>query len=225
MQTTRKPILAIETSSIACSVALDVGGHLCACHEIIPRGHHERLPGMIGTLLSQAGLAAEDVVSLAFGRGPGSFVGVRLAAATVQAWSLAHELPVFAVSSLAALALSACQDDLEPCRVTAVVKARPGEVYTADFEWRQGLLSRLSEDRRCGVGDMRPAPKQATRHRLVGDACGDFKANGYDLDASALPSAEAVLMLADDTQALGAESALPVYLQPDADWKTRPAGS
>lgn len=218
----RPPILAIETSSIACSVALDVGTSLYKCHEIIPRGHHERLPRMIETVLSDAGLVAEDLATLAFGRGPGSFVGVRLASATVQAWSLARGLPVFAVSSLAALALQACEGDFEPLRVTTIVKARPGEVYTADFEWRRGSLSRLSEDRRCATNSVCPLREEATAHKLAGNGCRDVNLTGYELEASALPSAEAVAHLAKSTSGVSAESALPVYLQPDGDWNKHP---
>ncbi len=218
MPSAPRPLLVIETSGAACSVALALKSGLMHVHEVIPRGHHERLPAMIDSLMREADLTGRNLAAVAFGRGPGSFTGVRLAAATVQAWSLAHGLPVYAVSSLAALALQAGLREAVPCRIVPVVRARPGEVYTADFDCKDGMLSRLSEDRRVLARDCRPARAEGCTHLMVGDACPEVDAEGWQVDPSLLASAQAVSVLADQVPAVAAQAALPVYLGPDSAW-------
>ena len=213
-----RPLLAIETSGAACSVALAFESGSMHMHEVIPRGHHERLPAMIDRLMSEAALTGKDLRAVAFGRGPGSFTGVRLAAATAQAWSLAHGLPVFAVSSLAALALQAGLRESVPCRIVPVVRARPGEVYTADFDCKDGMLSRLSEDRRMLARDCRPARAEGCTLLMVGDACPELEAQGWQVDPFLLASAQSVSILADQVPGRAPEAALPVYLQTDSAW-------
>ena len=213
-----RPLLAMETSNIACSAALALESGITQVHEVIPRAHHERLPAMIDSLMHRAGLGGKDLRAVAFGRGPGSFTGVRLAAAVAQAWSLAHDLPVHAVSSLAALALQAGLKHAGPCRVLALVRARSGEVYTAEFDFQDGLLARVSEDRRMPANEVHPWVIDERAHLMVGDACLEVDSQGWEVDASLLAGAEAVSRLADRVPASSPESALPVYLQPDAAW-------
>ena len=121
-------LLAFETATEACSVAVWVDGEVCERFEIAPRRHAElRLP-WADEMLAQAGVARTALDAIAVGRGPGAFTGVRLAIALAQGIALALDRPIVPVSTLAALALQA-----RAPRVLAAIDARMGEVYAAAF--------------------------------------------------------------------------------------------
>jgi len=123
-------LLAIETATECCSVALLAGADLIVRSEIAPRRHAELLLPMCDAVLAEAGLSRHVLDAIAVGRGPGAFTGVRLAISAAQGIALALDLPVIAVSSLAALALDAPADDAP---VLAVIDARMGEIYAGTF--------------------------------------------------------------------------------------------
>lgn len=122
-------LLAIETSLDACSAALDLDGEVLERHEIAPRRHVERLLPMIRALLDEAHLALTDLDGIAFGAGPGSFTGVRIAVSAAQGLGLGAGLGLVGVSSLAALGAEALAGGAE--RVFVVQDARMGEFYVA----------------------------------------------------------------------------------------------
>ncbi len=124
-------VLAIETSTPMCSVALAVGGEVRARREHAPRGHATLVLPWVEELLAEAGLDYRRLDRLAVGRGPGGFTSLRIGLGVVQGIALAHDLPVAPISSLAALAQSA-----EPAaqRVLALIDARMGEVFAGWFE-------------------------------------------------------------------------------------------
>ena len=121
-------ILAFETSTDACSVALRLGEETRERFEKAPRRHAELVLPMAESLLAEAGLGPGDLDGVAFGRGPGSFTGVRIAAAVVQGVAFATGLPVAPVSTLQALAEGVARETGEES-VLAVLDARMGEVY------------------------------------------------------------------------------------------------
>jgi tRNA threonylcarbamoyladenosine biosynthesis protein TsaB len=127
-------LLAIETSSEACSVALSVGGEARELHRHAPMQHAELLLPDISRLLAEAGLATAALDVIAFGRGPGSFTSLRIGIGVVQGLAWAAQLPVVPCSSLAAVAQDALdRDDGAAARVRVAVDARMQEVFTADF--------------------------------------------------------------------------------------------
>jgi tRNA threonylcarbamoyladenosine biosynthesis protein TsaB len=130
-------ILALETATEACSVALYINGEILERHEVAPRRHAELALAWIDALLREAGMVRSQLDAIACGRGPGAFTGVRLAVAMTQGLALALDRPVLGVSTLEALALPAMRVlDASPARFTAVlaaIDARMGEVYLARF--------------------------------------------------------------------------------------------
>jgi tRNA threonylcarbamoyladenosine biosynthesis protein TsaB len=123
-------LLAIETATEACSVALSIDGEVRERFEIAPRRHTELVLPWADELLAEAGIARTQLDAIAVGRGPGAFTGVRLAVALAQGMALALDLPVVPVSTLATLAWPARVRDAD---VLAAIDARMGEVYLGWF--------------------------------------------------------------------------------------------
>jgi tRNA threonylcarbamoyladenosine biosynthesis protein TsaB len=123
-------LLALDTATELCSVALLDDDRLLHREERIGRGHAEHLLPMVDALLREAGIGPTALDALAVGRGPGTFTGVRIAVSIAQGLALAAGLKVVPVSDLAALALAA--HERSPGRaVLACLDARMGEVYWA----------------------------------------------------------------------------------------------
>ena len=136
-------LLAIETATEACSVALWLDGEVRERFEVAPRRHTELVLPWAEELLAEAGLARAQLDAIAVGRGPGAFTGVRLAVALAQGIALALDRPVLPVSTLAALAWPARAGGND---VLAAIDARMGEVYLGWFRAEgQGLRAVGSE--------------------------------------------------------------------------------
>lgn len=137
-------LLAIETSTESCSVALVHGDEVIARSELAPRRHAELVLPMADALLAEAGIGRHALDAIAVGRGPGAFTGVRLGVSLAQGMALALDVPVVTVSSLAALALEA-PDDASDAAILAVIDARMGELYVACYR-RDGLGGLIALD-------------------------------------------------------------------------------
>jgi tRNA threonylcarbamoyladenosine biosynthesis protein TsaB len=125
-------LLAIESATTACSVALWLDGELHERHEIAPRRHAEWLLPWCDELLAAAAIDRNQLDAVAFGSGPGAFTGLRIACSIAQGVAFALDLPVVAVSTLEALALTAYQADGGERWLTAI-DARMGEIYWAGW--------------------------------------------------------------------------------------------
>jgi tRNA threonylcarbamoyladenosine biosynthesis protein TsaB len=121
-------ILAIETATSACSAALSHEGEVLERYVLAPRQHAVLILPMIESVLAEAGIGVRQLDAIAFGRGPGAFTGVRIAAGIVQGIAFAMQLPVLPVSTLAALALGALRETGE-AQAMAALDARKDEVY------------------------------------------------------------------------------------------------
>ena len=137
-----KPILAIDTSSAWCSVALSLDPSTedtLERHELLGPGASQHLLPWITDLLQQGGITLRDLDAIAVGIGPGAFTGVRLAVAVVQGLALASHLPIAPVASLDAIAASAIDHplmqamDASKYQFTVAIDARMGEVYWANY--------------------------------------------------------------------------------------------
>ena len=128
---------AFETSSEWCSVALSVDGEITGLERRAGHRHSELALPMLEELLKTAGLGIEKLEAVAFGAGPGSFTGLRIACGLAQGLALARALPVIGISSLEAIA-----EESGAPRVVACIDARMREVYYAALEmdgkrWRE----------------------------------------------------------------------------------------
>lgn len=214
-------LLAIETSTEACSVALIHGDEVIARSEIAPRRHAELVLPMADALLAEAGLGRHALDAVAVGRGPGAFTGVRLGISLAQGMALALDVPVVTVSSLAALALEAPEDD---AAILAVIDARMGEIYAASYRRDDnGGLVELDEERVCTPEVLALSPSSAWH--VVGTGWATYaqvlqpRLTGTLLSAEGAryPQARHVAELAAREFAAGRahapEQALPVYLR------------
>ncbi|GAB2670563.1 tRNA (adenosine(37)-N6)-threonylcarbamoyltransferase complex dimerization subunit type 1 TsaB [Arenimonas aestuarii] len=211
-------LLAIETSTEACSVALYADGQVVARHELAPRRHTQLVLPWADELLAEAGLAKAQLDAIAVGRGPGAFTGVRLAIALVQGLALALDRPVLPVSTLAVLAMQGQGDN-----ILATIDARMGEIYLGAFARdADGLVSATGPEVLCAPSE---APHPETPVQGVGSG---FTAVGSALvarlgdrlagvDASALPRARDLASLAvrawQRGEAIAADALEPAYLR------------
>jgi tRNA threonylcarbamoyladenosine biosynthesis protein TsaB len=128
-------LLAIDTSSLACSVALQHDGDLIERHEEQEREHTRLLVPMIRAVLDEAKMATSDLDAIVLGNGPGSFIGMRIAASVAQGLAHGAGVRIVPVSSLAAVAVEVFQQG-DAAEVVVAQDAHMGEVYLG--AWRRG---------------------------------------------------------------------------------------
>ncbi len=151
-------ILAIDTSGEACSAALLLGKEVRQRLECQPRRHGELILRMMDGLLAEAGIGLAGLDALAFGRGPGSFTGVRIATSVVQGVAFGADLPVVPVSTLAALAQGHFRCSSE-ARALAALDARMGEVYWGAYELGAEGIMRPAGAEEVGAPDLVTLPE------------------------------------------------------------------
>ena len=215
-------LLAIDTSTEACSAALSVGGQVISRYELAPRKHTELILPMIDDLMKEAGLSVKQLDGLAFGRGPGAFTGVRIATGVIQGIAFGADLPVAPVSSLAALA-QGCWRDRKAEKVISAIDARMNEVYWGCYQLENGLMNPCLEEGICAA-DQIPLPEGNDWHGAgTGwESYADQLADRLEGKTSATspqsyPHAIDIIDLAkpifDQGNAVSAEQVSPVYLR------------
>ena len=216
-------LLAIDTSAEACSAALWEDGVLSDRFRVRPRGHSELILAMMQELLEDAGLLPTDLDALAFGRGPGSFTGVRIATGVIQGVAYATGLPVVPVSNLAALAQRHFRESGAE-RVLAAFDARMGELYWGAYEVDlQGLVS-LRGSEEVATPERVSLPQGGGWHgvgsgwqtygELLGQRLGDRLASVHSRQlCHALDIARLGVAAFRAGDAVAAAEALPIYLR------------
>lgn len=222
-----KRLLALETSGDIGSVALLIGEAIAERSIASPREQTETILPHVHALLAEAGIRLADLDAVTFGRGPGSFTGLRVASSVAQGFGMALDLPLLPVSSLAAVAQGVWRvHAAEHCLVC--IDARMGEVFWARYSIRASLAT-LEDDERLSA----PAAVESDFPAAWMAAGGGFTAYADDLATvmagamrvlpDAAPSARDLLPLALDDLAEGRiatlESALPVYLRRSDAWR------
>ena len=225
-------ILALDTATENCSVALWLDSDLRMRARISARQHADLLLGMVDELLGEASLALSDLTCLAFGRGPGGFTGVRIATSVAQGLALGADLPVMPVSDLQALAWCAWQRHGWQ-RVLVAMDARMGELYTLPCELdAQGRVLAMGEEQVLPPAQLQLPPGTwcgAGRGWAAhADALGGLIGRLNGVDDSLYPDAAAVaslaaLALGDGAAGLDVADACPVYLRDRVATPKRPA--
>ncbi len=211
-------LLALDTATEACSVALLHDGKFSSHYEVIPRLHAQKLLPMIKALLDQAGIGLGQVEAIAFGRGPGAFTGVRIAIGVVQGLAFALERPVLPVSNLALLAQRAYREH-GATQVAAAIDARMDEVYWGCYRETAGEMCLVGEESVLAPAAVSLAPGGGQWFGAgTGWGYGErLAAQVAQHDATLLPHAEDLLTLAGFAwargEAVAADLAQPVYLR------------
>jgi len=147
-------VVAIDTATDACSVALAMGDEVLSDHRIAPRQHARLLLSMIDALLTKGGLARGDLDGIVFGQGPGSFTGLRVAASVTQGIALGLDIGVIGVSSLAGIA-QGCYREFGDRSIGVALDARLDEVYWGAYQVMSGPIGdEERSERHSAVGRM-----------------------------------------------------------------------
>lgn len=220
-------ILAVETATSSCSVALRIDGSVVVLEEVGNNIHSQVLLSMIERLLTQASLAPMELDAVAVGQGPGSFTGLRIGVGVGQGLAYGANCPMIGVSSLDALALQAEGDGV----VFAGTDARMGEIYWCDYQKNGSKVSRIG-DLKVSAPAMIVPDASTSMVSLVGNAWAEYR---EDLPEGLLkvsrhqeqivyPSAGALLSLAEEKFAnrdwVSAIEFAPIYVRDDVAKKS-----
>lgn len=225
--------LAIEAASDSCSVALSCSGKIISRVEAAPRMHSRLLYPMLNGLMSEAGIRPNQLDAVIFGKGPGSFTGLRIAASTAQGIGFACDIPLLGVSTLQAMAQQAFSEH-QHTAVMSIMDARMNELYLGQYSLDDStqLMTPLMDDLIC------PINVQANTLPLTAGtfaACGhglnlwdDFdeslRAMIQDKDAEQILKADSLMPLAisqfEQNDVLAPENIELVYLREQSHWKT-----
>lgn len=179
-------ILALDTATENCSAALLIDGAIISRERLLEQGHAGQILPMVDEVLAAAGIGLHAMDAIAFGRGPGGFTGVRLAAGVTQGLAFGAGIPVVPVSNLQALAQRLLATDAGIERVLVCTDARMREVYWGCFERRDGLAASCGDERLsapdgvrlpdgwiCDVHAHATAPATRSSHHLACPGAGD----------------------------------------------------
>lgn len=225
-------ILALDSSTDACSVALHADGQVDARFELAAKSHTQRLLPMVDELLRSNNLKLRDLDAIAFGRGPGSFTGLRICMGIVQGLAFGAQLPVIPVSTLEAMALGYYRANPEvSLPVLVSLDARMDEVYWGLFARTGNFVSALSDE-------FVMKPELLSAQDVIQSLAGQFIAVGpgwhypvmQALAASTIvvdaqPQAEDMALIAAHVWSAGGAidvlDAQPVYLRDTISWQKR----
>jgi len=218
-------LLALDTATEACSAAVLCDRAMVSRELTAGREAAERILGLIEAVLSESGVTLRELDAIAFGRGPGGFTGVRLAASVAQGLAFSAERPVVPVSDLRALAQQALDADASADAVLVCQDARMQEVYwTYCRRDAQGFAQSVEGERLSSPGEVQLPPTEAAAILGVGSGFRAYPQLGERLAARLariepmrLPRAQEIAALAvvelRAGRTLAPEQALPVYLR------------
>ena len=229
-------ILVFDTSSAWCSVTLSAKGIIHSVAEMQPRKHAQLIMPMIDDVCQRAGIKPTELDGIAFGKGPGSFTGVRIAISVAQGLSLATGARLYGISSLAALAwqgmkkmTDASTDSLAAQQVLAVMNAHMGEVFYGAYHYSDHRLEAVIEDRLTKPAGVDISTLEASNWIGMGDGfqflteMPEAVSSLNSIDEDVYPMAESMMDLAirawDDGLFTAAELQEPVYLRDTVAWK------
>ncbi|GAB3291319.1 tRNA (adenosine(37)-N6)-threonylcarbamoyltransferase complex dimerization subunit type 1 TsaB [Pseudidiomarina andamanensis] len=226
-------VLALDTSTEQCSVALKVGDTLVTRAAVTPREHSQRILGFVQEVLDEQNITLADLDALVVGNGPGSFTGVRIGVSVAQGLAFSHTLPVIPVSTLTALAQQAIRQH-DAKAVISAIDARMQEIYVAPFRNNNGMAEQLSPEQMAPLSDITElawwsdvAATDAVKGAGTGwEAYGEALNPNQQvtvLEAVTLPLAEDMLRWAlVNGKAVEAADLEPLYVRNEVAWKKLP---
>jgi tRNA threonylcarbamoyladenosine biosynthesis protein TsaB len=226
-------LLALDASTEACSVAILKNGKIQAQFELCPQSHSLLLLPMIDNLLKQTNTKLTDLDGLVFGRGPGSFTGVRIGIGVAQGLAFSANLPLVGISTLQALAQRGFIESGEQ-QIIAAIDARMSELYCAAYQLdQQQLMQPITDEKVLAVEPMLSFCK-TTLQTAYGVGTGwdsyatellSLRSNKQSVDVL-YPHAEDMLLLAipefEQGNSVSAENAQPVYVRDTVSWQKLP---
>ena len=227
--------LALDTSTEACSVALALDDQILALDEVCPQQHSKRILPMVQQLLTDAGISLHQLDGIIFGRGPGSFTGVRIGVSVAQGLAFGADLPVFGVSTLAAMAQAAAIQQ-NATEVIAAIDARMAEVYIAAFTLDEaGLMQAITPEiaaKPAALPEVLTSLSFTSQLLGVGTGWQTYSqalqqlAPALIADSILYPSAQFMLPFASRAWQqqlfVSAEQAEPVYVRDEVTWQKLP---
>ncbi|MCD9497372.1 tRNA (adenosine(37)-N6)-threonylcarbamoyltransferase complex dimerization subunit type 1 TsaB [Photobacterium carnosum] len=226
-------ILAVDTATENCSVALMIGDDVISRCEYAPREHTTKILPMIDAVLADAGIKLKQLDALAYGRGPGSFTGVRIGIGIAQGLAFGANLPMIGVSTLAAMAQGSFRSH-QADHVLTAIDARMGELYWAQYQRKTDGDWLLLGNEQVIAPDVLLANVQADTNTWLTAGTGweaypelltqlPFNAQ---LGSVLYPDSQDMVYLAKYAFARGeivtAEAASPIYLRDTVTWKKLP---
>ena len=225
--------IAIDASTEACSVALIINEKKYSRYEFCPQSHSLILLPMIDDVLKEANCTVQELDGLVFGRGPGSFTGVRIGIGVAQGLAFSANLPVVGVSTLQSMAQQA-YDIKGQSHVISAIDARMSEVYSCMYKIdEQGIMQAVCDESVLQPDLLAEHYKPFTTNAYaVGTGWDAYKEilGGLKLQADApenlFPHAEAMLKIGIELfqqgKGVSAEHAQPVYVRDTVSWKKLP---
>ena len=221
-------ILTIDTATEACSVALQFDQTLFTRYEVCPQQHSQKILPMVDAVMKEAGASLSALDGLAFGRGPGSFTGVRIATGIIQGLALGSQLPVAGVSTLAAMAQQVINTG-DVSDVAVAIDARMGEVYFGHYQNQQGIATLVGQEQvaspetvaeQIDVTSMAVAGTGWQAYPVLTALLNDQSVNvSYPYARFMLPLAEQTLSTG---QGMAVDAITPEYLRNTVTWKKLP---
>ncbi len=226
-------ILALDTSTENCSVALLIDDRIYSRSEVAPRDHTKKVLPMVDEVLKEAGVELKQLDALAFGRGPGSFTGVRIGIGIAQGLAFGADLPMIGISTLKAMAQASYRIH-GATDVASAIDARMNEVYWGRFQ-REDTGQWREVDSECVIAPERLLANSQADERVWKTAGTGWEA--YQQDLSQLPyhlessqvefpDAQDIVQLAklewEQGHTVSVEDSSPVYLRDNVTWKKLP---
>jgi tRNA threonylcarbamoyladenosine biosynthesis protein TsaB len=219
-------ILVIDTATEACSVAVKTANGIYSDFAICPQEHAVNILPMIQQVLKQAGLNKGDLDYLGFGRGPGSFTGVRIATGIIQGLALGLDKPVVGISTLASMANEAKIRFPTATKIVSAIDARMSEVYFAQYDIVDDCLHLCGEERVLPPSEALAELPTSAFHRVGTGWQAYPELEGEIAPEITLPNAQYMLDLAEQAIANGEAVAVgdiqPHYIRDKVTWKKLP---
>jgi tRNA threonylcarbamoyladenosine biosynthesis protein TsaB len=225
-------VLSLDTTADICSIALFVGDQRFSFHEHRPREHAKILLPEIERLVNLSSIALKDIDLIVFGRGPGSFTGVRISTAVAQGLAASIGCNVFPVSTLHSLAYSA--QKLSASDIFVAIDARMSEVYFARYHVNTGDKFPTAVLDECVIPPIHISELPTENSLFIGNGweagyemANTFSSVRHKQNLPSLPNATdsaelALAMIESGHNSIDPATAIPTYLRDNVTWEKKP---